>query len=98
LIHKACLEYVGKDLGIRCGTINMTFLLILPAFYSSTYIFYKWSAFYDSFKAVICKAYSALIQSFHVSFSDVREREKNIYFKNDLRSEIKSTIEEPNRV
>jgi hypothetical protein len=75
------LEYVGKDRAIRCGTINMAFLLIFPAFYSSTYVFYKWSAFYDSCKAVIYKAYSALIQGFHVSFSDVREREKNIYFK-----------------
>ena len=54
----------------------MAFLLIFPAFYSSTYIFYNLSAFYDSCKAAIYTAYSALLQGFHVLFSDVREREK----------------------
>jgi len=92
------LKYVGKDQRIRCGTINMAFLLIFPAFYSSNYIFYKWSAFYDSYKALICKTYFTLIQGFHVSSSDVREREKNMYFKNDMRSEITSTTEERNRL
>jgi len=76
----------------------MAFLLIFPVFYSSTYIFYKRSAFYDSCRAIICKAYSALIQGFHVSFSDVREREKNIYFENDMRSKVISTTEGPNRI
>jgi hypothetical protein len=69
----------------------MEFLLIFSVFYSSTYIFYKCSAVYDS-----CEAYSAIIQGFHVSFSDVRGREKNIYFKNAMRYEISSKVQEPN--